>query len=111
MKQDVSQENIHIILESPFHRNFRVSDDDDTIRDTPLLRVSQLYPTTKAINTPDGSIYLDQNEGEATKILSNPYYIKLSSKQTDGQFTMMEGIILPGEGEHYFNLILFQYRN
>ena len=52
----------------------------------------------KAINMPGGALYLDANEGSAAKILANPYYIKLSSKQTGGQFTMMEGIILPGEG-------------
>ncbi|CAF4031867.1 unnamed protein product [Rotaria magnacalcarata] len=81
-----------------FSRNFGRSHVDDTVTNTPLLRISQMYPTMKPINLPGGALSLDQNEGEATKILGNPYYIKLSSKQTDGQFTMMEGIVLPGEG-------------
>ncbi|CAF3694895.1 unnamed protein product [Rotaria sp. Silwood1] len=45
-------------------------------------------------------LYLDPNGGEVTKILANSYHIKLSSKQTDGEFTMMEGIVLSGEGLH-----------
>ncbi|CAF1454309.1 unnamed protein product [Rotaria sp. Silwood1] len=45
-------------------------------------------------------LYLDPNGGEVTKILANPYHIKLSSKQTDGEFTMMEGIVLSGEDLH-----------
>ena len=52
----------------------------------------------KVVNLGGGAFSLSQDEGEATKVNTNPYRVKLTSRQTNGQFMMMEGIVLPGEG-------------
>ncbi len=64
-----------------------------------LLRTSHLYSMVKALHLEGGAFSLDRDEGEAIKVNEIPYYIKLSSKQTNGRFMMMEGIVLPGEGK------------
>jgi hypothetical protein len=66
--------------------------------DTPLLRVSHLYPSAKVVYYGGGSISLNQGEGEAFNFRVNPSHMKLSAKQTNGQFMLMEGTLLPGEG-------------
>ena len=69
-----------------------------SVAETPLLRVSHLYPAAKVVNFGGGALGLSQNEGEAFPFRVNPYRMKLSAKQTNGQCMMMEGTLLPGEG-------------
>jgi hypothetical protein len=77
-----------------------------------LQRVKQLHLTTKLTNLGGSALFMSQDEGEAIKILDSPYHIRLNSKQTNGQFTLMESIVLPGDGivvkYTYINLFLFQ---
>jgi hypothetical protein len=63
-----------------------------------LQRVNQLYATTKITNLGGSALYLSQDEGEGIKILGSPYHIRINSKQSNGQFTLMESIVLPGDG-------------
>jgi mannose-6-phosphate isomerase-like protein (cupin superfamily) len=60
--------------------------------------MSHLFRMTKALDLGNDAFSISEDEGEATKGNIHPYHIKLSSKQTDGRFMLMEGIILSDEG-------------
>jgi hypothetical protein len=58
-----------------------------------------LYSMMRALNFGGGAFSLSKDEGEAIKVNNVPYHVKLSSKQTNGRFVLMEGVIFPGEGK------------
>jgi hypothetical protein len=87
-----------MFLESALGRWVKEDHAAAPVADTPRLHVNRLYPTMKGIDFGGDAFALSQGEGEAFQFRVIPYHMKLSAKQTNGQFMMMEGTLEPGEG-------------
>ncbi|CAF4875293.1 unnamed protein product, partial [Rotaria sp. Silwood1] len=107
----ISQFTIHLYLvmifnfiwtvitqnESTFHHRSILNRSVEPAVDTPLLRVSHLYPGAKVIDFGGNAIGLNPGEGEAFDFREYPYRMKLGAKQTNGNMMIMEGTLMPGE--------------